>query len=115
VSFSQTTVTHVFEGADGSAASGSVTFTLTERMTQSGITILPAEITANLDASGHISQALTSNQDPGTIPQNAQWRVDWRISSATGSPVTESFFITVPPGPGTVDLGSLLPQQPIGG
>jgi len=114
VAFTQTTVTHGFVNADGTPASGSLTFSLLGRMTNGTTTIVPAEITANLDGSGHLSQALTSNEDPGTIPQNVQWRVDFRIT-AVGSPVTESFYITVPPGPGTTDLGSLLPQQPIGG
>jgi hypothetical protein len=114
MAFTQTTVTHTFENADGTPASGSLTFTLLARMTNGSTTIVPAEIPANLDGSGHLSQSLTSNQDPTTLPQNVQWRVDFRIT-AVGSPVTEAFYITVPPGPGTVDLGSLLPQQPIGG
>lgn len=114
MSFSQRTITHSFENADGTPASGNVTFTLLNRMTNGAITIIPAEITTPLDGSGNISQALTSNQDQGTLPQDVQWRVDFRITAA-GSPVTESFYITVPPGPGSTDLGSLLPQQPIGG
>lgn len=114
MAFTTQTITHTFENADGTAASGSLTFTLLGRMTNGSTTLIPAELTANLDGSGHLSQVLTSNQDAGTLPQDVQWRVDFRITAA-GSPVTESFFITVPPGPGTTDLGTLLPQQPIGG
>ena len=115
MAFTTRTITHTFQGADGSAATGSVTFRLTKRMTNGTVSILPAEITANLDASGNLSQVLTSNQDQGTFPLDAQWEIDWRMASASGSPVTETFYITVPPGPGSSDLGILLPQQPIGG
>lgn len=114
MAFSTRTITHSFEGADGSAASGSVTFQLSKRMTNGSTTVLPAEITANLVA-GALSQVLTANTDTGTIPQDAQWRVDWRISSATGSPVTETFWIVVPAGSGSIDLGTLLPQMSDGG
>lgn len=114
MSFTTRTITHTFENADGTPASGSITFTLLGRMTNGSTTIVPAEITASLDGSGNLSQSLTSNQDSGTLPQDVQWRVDFRIT-ATGSPVTETFTIVVPPGPGSTDLGSLLPQQPIGG
>lgn len=113
MSFSSCTITHNFENADGTAASGSITFGLTKRMTNGTTTIVPAEITANLNGSGALSQALTANNDPGTLPADAQWRVDFRILSS-GAPVTETFFITVPTGGGSADLGSLLPQEPYG-
>lgn len=109
--FSQATVTHTFENADGTPASGSIEFTLTKRMTNGTLTIVPASITANLNGSGALSQALTSNVDAATIPQDASWRVDFRILGAQ----QETFWIVVPTGGGTVDLGSLLSQQPIGG
>jgi hypothetical protein len=80
-------------------------------MTNGSTTIIPAEITANLNASGQLSQSLTSNVDALTVPQSTEWAVDFRILGAS----QETFSITVPPGPGPVDLGSLLPQQPIGG
>ncbi len=60
------------------------------------MTIVPSEITANLDATGHLSQAVTSNLDPGTIPAapgNTQWRVDIRILGAQ----VETYNVTVPP------------------
>lgn len=112
MAFTTRTITHTFVNADGTPASGSVEFTLTKRMTNGGVTIVPAKITAPLDTEGKISQSLTVNTDVDTIPQDASWRVDWRIM---GSPMPESYFITVAPGEGSVDLGSLLPQQPIGG
>lgn len=111
MSFTRATVTHTFENADGTPASGAVTFTLTKRMTNGTTTIVPSEITANLNSEGKLSQALTANDDPGTIPSDAQWRVDLRILGAPSEP----YFITVPTGGGTADLGSLLPTRPVGG
>lgn len=113
MAFTTRTITHQFNAADGSGASGTITFALTKRMSQVGTTIVPSEITATL-TNGALSQALTSNLDTGTVPQDAMWRVDFRIST-NGAPLTETFWITVPTGPGTTDLMSLLPQQPIGG
>jgi hypothetical protein len=111
VSFSQATISHSFENADGTAASGSITFQLSKRITNGTTTIVPAEITANLNGSGALSQALTSNVDVGTVPSDSTWIVSMRILGAS----VEEFSIVVPTGGGTVDLGSLLPQQPIGG
>lgn len=113
MAFSQRTITHNFEAADGSGASGTLTFALTKRMSNGSTTIVPSEITATL-TNGALSQALTSNVDVGTVPQDSQWRVDFRITTS-GAPLTETFWITVPTGPGSTDLGTLLPQQPIGG
>jgi hypothetical protein len=106
VSFTQSTITHTFTNADGTPASGSIEFTLTKMMTNGVNSIVPASITANLDASGDLSQALTSNGDTGTSPTDAQWRVDIRILGAQN--VTE--FIVVPTGGGSIDLATLLPS-----
>lgn len=91
--FSAPVITHSIENADGTAASGVVAFTLTQQMTNGTKTIVPAPISASLNGSGNISQALTSNFDFGTVPTGAQWRVDFRILGADQS----SFFIVVPP------------------
>lgn len=80
-------------------------------MTNGTTTLVPSEITANLNGSGELSQALTANNDAGTIPEDAQWRVDLRLLGDE----QETFVITVPTGGGSKDLGSLLPQQPLGG
>lgn len=114
MSFSTRQITHAFENADGTPASGSVTFSLSKRITNGSTTIVPAEITTSLDPTGNLSQTLTANNDVGTIPQDSQWRVDFRLATP-GAPVTETFWIVVPAGSGAIDLGSLLPQQPIGG
>jgi hypothetical protein len=80
-------------------------------MTNGTTSIVPAEVTANLDATGHLSQALTPNNDTATVPQNTTWQVDFRILGAS----EETFAITVPTNTATVDLGTLLPQQAYGG
>lgn len=108
--FTSATVVHAFENADGTPASGSITFVLSGRMTQTGKTITAGEITTNLDATGNLSQGLTSNVDAATVPQSTSWLMTMRIQGAE----TESFAIVVPSGGGTVDLATLLPQQPLG-
>ena len=108
MSFTTATITHLFSNADGTPASGSVTFNLTRRMTNGGTTVLPTEVTASLSGSGALSTTLTSNADSGTTPTDAQWRVTFRILGCD----IEQFYITVPAGGGTIDLGALLPESP---
>lgn len=104
--FTTRTITHTFSNADGTACSGSVTFNLTQRMTNGTSTLVPAsEVTGTLNAGGALSVVLTSNTDTGTVPTGAAWRVTFRLAGCD----IEQFYITVPPGPGTTDLGSLLP------
>jgi hypothetical protein len=94
--FSAPTISHSFENADATPASGAIQFTLTGRMQNGTKSIVPASITATLSGSGGLSQAVTSNLDPGTVPaapMNTQWRVDLRI---LGSSV-ETYYVTVPP------------------
>lgn len=109
--FTEATITHTVKNADGTAGSGSIEFTLTKRMTNGTTTLLPSAITANLNASGELSQKLTANNDAGTVPGDALWRVDFRLLGDQ----QETFYITVPAGGGSVDLGSLLSKQPQGG
>jgi hypothetical protein len=92
--FTAPVITHTWENADGTPASGSVTCSLTARMTNGTTSIVPAEITANLNSSGVLSQSLTSNCDAATTPPNAaQWKLDFRIQGAQ----LETFYIVVPP------------------
>lgn len=102
------TVTHTFTNADGTPASGEITFRLTKRMTNGPTTYVPATITANLNSSGQLSQTLLANNDTGTFPQDAQWACTFRI---LGSDI-EEFMITVPAtGTSPIDLGTLLPTS----
>jgi hypothetical protein len=112
VAFSTCTITHNFNNPDGTPASGSVVFSLSKRMTNGTTSIMPGvTVTSALNGSGALSQSLYANNDAGTNPTDAQWRVDIRIGVEDDGP----YFIQVPTGGGTVDLGTLLPQQPLGG
>lgn len=111
MSFTEPEIVHTFKNADRTPASGAIEFTLEQRVTNSGETIVPSSITANLNASGELKQKLTSTEDAGTVPSNARWRVDFRLLGDA----EQSFFIKVPPGSGTVNLSTLLPTQPLGG
>jgi hypothetical protein len=107
MSFSQTTITHRWVNADQTAASGSIVFALSDRITNGGVSIVPAsEITVNLDATGSISQAVTSNLDSGTTPLDSTWNVYIRVAGAS----QEEQVIVVPSAGGTVDLGTLLAE-----
>lgn len=112
MALSTRTVTHQFKNPDTTPASGSVIFTLSKRMTNGTTSVVPGlPVTAMLDASGNLSQALYANNDAGTSPTDAQWRVDIRVGNEDSGP----YFIVVPSGAGSVDLGTLLTLQPLGG
>lgn len=112
MAFTQATVTHKFTNPDGTAGSGSVVFQLTKRMTNGTTSIVPGiEVIGSLDSGGNLSVTLYANNDPGTVPGDSQWQVDIRVNSKDDGP----YFITVPTGGGTEDLGALLPQDQYGG
>jgi hypothetical protein len=113
VSLTTRTITHTVQNADGTAGSGTITFTLSKRITNGSTTVLPAPVVATLNGSGAISVNLYSNQDTGTFPADSTYRVDFRLLYAGSQ--EETFYITVPVGPGTTDLGSLLPANQYGG
>jgi len=111
MAFTKRTITHTFENADGTPSSGRITFTLTKRMTNGNKTITPSAIAVSLPTSGQLSVELFANNDSGTLPEDAQWKMELHILGAD----PEEFFITVPSGAGTVELATLLPTQPFGG
>jgi hypothetical protein len=111
VAFTKRKITHVITEPSGAAASGSVEFTLSHRVTNGAETIVPGSVSGALNASGELSVELPSNVDTGTTPGDSQYRVDFRITGAA----PETFWIVVPTGPGTTDLGSLLPKETPGG
>ena len=104
-------IVHQFNNADGTAASGSVSFLLTKRLTNSGTSIIPASVTVNLNGTGGLSASLYSNVDAGTTPGDSEYMVTFRLLGGQ----QEEFAIVVPVGPGPVDLGSLLPTNTTGG
>ena len=109
--FSSTTVTHTFLNADSSTATGKVTFTLDDEMTNGVMSVMPTRFEVTLDGSGDISQALVSNVDTNTTPPppwNTRWRVDFHITGAS----QRTYWIVVPSGGLTIDLFDLIPQMP---
>lgn len=107
-SFTYPTVQHTWQNADSTPSSGSVVFTLSKAITNGGITIAPTHVIATINASGGISQALVSNTDPGTVPQDSYWMITERVMGA----MDRSFSVQLPSasaGALTVDLGSLMP------
>ena len=109
MAFTSRTITHTFLNADGTAASGTVAFTLSGRMTNGSTSYMPAsKVTATIDGSGDISVSLPANDDTDTAPTGIMWQVTIDVAGAAR---TEQYFITVPSsGSGDVDLGSLLPS-----
>jgi hypothetical protein len=106
VAFTQRTVTHVFLNGDLTAASGSVAFVLDKLITNDGTSLIPLDITSSLDGSGNLSQSLTCNTDADTLPTDSQWRVDITLAGALS---TQTYYVSVPPGIGPIDLFSLIP------
>jgi hypothetical protein len=105
IAFTRRTLTHTFKSPSGAALAGSAEFTLSERMSQPGETILPEPVTATFNAAGEMSVELPSNKDAETTPGDTQYRLDLRIVGQD----PQTFWIVVPTGPGTTDLYSLLP------
>lgn len=106
--FTHATISHQFINADGTPASGSLEFTLETALTNGSVTLVTGtHVSASLDASGNVSQQLTSTSDVGTFSQgDALWRCDQRI---TGQPAPSPFSFAVPSGGVSVDLGTLMP------
>lgn len=110
--FTTQTITHTFTNCDGTPASGSVTFRLTKRMTNSGSTIGPGTVTGTLNGTGQLSVSLFANDDTATFPADAQWMVNIRILGWDA----EQYAVTVPHSASSpIDLGTLLPSvAPVG-
>lgn len=109
MAFTAVTVTGKFEGESGAAASGTLTFCLTETMANSDVVVAPAPIVVDLDASGSFSQTLLANDDTGTTPPGVMYGVTEQITGAE----PRDYFITVPSGLGaTVDISTLMPAGP---
>lgn len=113
--FTMITVTHSFKNLDGSTASGIVAFRLTKRITNGSESYTPEiPLHSTLDSSGNLTATLPANDDPATLPADSQYTVAFLLNGAANQMLSEEpYFITVPsaaPG-GTVDLGTLLPDQ----
>ena len=110
--FTKAKISEKFSNVDGSTTQGHVVLTLTKRMSNGSETIVPSEIEALINEStGEISVELPANNDAGTVPEDAKYRVDLRIVGDE----RQSYYIEVPPGGGSYTLSELLPQGVLGG
>ncbi|GAC1373745.1 MAG: hypothetical protein NVSMB4_00660 [Acidimicrobiales bacterium] len=109
MAFTAVTVTGTYQREDGTPASGTVTFTLTApiRDNVTNVTRIPVDIVATLNASGAISQIVTANDDPTTLPTGTGYMVVERISGASN----RLYTVIVPRAGGTVDISTLAPTS----
>jgi len=102
VAFTQVTVTRDYDLATGSAPSGQVSFTPSDWLVNSGVTVPAAPVVALLDAAGKVAVVLVANTDPDTVPAGSYYLVQEDI---TGQP-RRIYQITIPASVGgfTVDI-----------
>ena len=106
MAFTTVTLTGTFKDAAGVAQAGTLTFTLTAGVANSGQTVAPSPITVTLNGSGAFSQSLIATDDAGTTPQGVQYGVTEQISGAQ----PRDYFITISAANApTVDLSALTP------
>jgi hypothetical protein len=106
---SSVTITHAYTGLDGSASSGSVSFTLSGPLRNGGVTLPGGQPLVVTLTNGALSVSLPANDDSGSIPSGTSYSVTERI---VGASETE-YPITVPSASNglTIDLASLLPSD----
>lgn len=94
----------------GEPASGTVTFTLTQPITNGTDTIPCAPVSATLDGTGSFSHPLPATDDPGTVPQGVWYGVTEQIAGAQ----PRDYFIQVSatgPNPLTLSPPATLPWR----
>jgi hypothetical protein len=105
--FTEITVTGSFVTQAGRPAAGTVTFTLTQAMSNGDVTVPADPITVNLDSEGQFSTILLANDDPGTTPQGVQYGVTEQVTGAQ----PRDYFILVSRSTNPVSLSSLMPGE----
>ena len=92
--------------AEGQAASGTVTFTLT-RPVANGTMIVPSSpLVVSLDTDGNLSATLVATDDIGTAPAGIWYSVTEQLDGAQ----PRDYFIFISAiGPNPVQLASLIP------
>jgi hypothetical protein len=113
---------------DAIPAAGSIFFTasptLIKNITASPdpVTILPAVVEATLDSEGYLCGygttrgiVLVATDDPDGNPVDWTWRVDFRLTDQSGSPLSVAPFSFELPGDTSVDLTLAAPVQAANG
>lgn len=73
--FTQVTVTRDYDLATGAAPTGTVSFTPSAWLVNTGVTVVAAPVVAALDVAGAITVDLAANTDPGTAPVDSYYTV----------------------------------------
>jgi hypothetical protein len=104
VAFTQIVVTRDYDLATGSPPAGTVSFTPSAWLVNSGVTIPAASVVATLDVAGKISISLAANTDPGTVPAGSYYTV----AEVIVGQARRSYRIYIPYDAGPVlDLGQV--------
>lgn len=106
--FTTVTVTGSY-GIQGDAPEGTVTFTLTQSVSNGGLTVLCAPLIVELDADGGLSVVLVATDDAGTAPAGVWYGVTEQI---TGAQPRDSFILVSATDAPTAALDALLPSTP---
>ena len=111
MAFTIRTIVHSFLNLDQTPASGSVELQLTGAMTNGSQTYAAsAPIIAPLDPSGNLSVSVPANDDAATLPLGRMYQVTLKIAGAR----PETYTVSVPSaGTGSIDLGTLYPQDEV--
>lgn len=116
MAFTNITITATEERPDGTPAQGSVTVTLSERITNSGVSVDPTPITGTLNTSGQLVNSsghpfvVVANDDTGTTPAGSFYSFVVEFDNA---PLDQfDAVVSHTAGGGTVDLSALWPSVP---
>ena len=110
MAFTLIKVHHLFKNPTGSPSSGVIAFRLSARMTNGGVTYAEqVPVHSTLSVTGKLTVTLPANDDTGTTPKGSTYLATFMLNGYSGDEVA----ITIPhtATTGTVDLGTLLPQQ----
>lgn len=105
--FTLVEVSGTVTGQAGQPASGTVTFTLTQSMSNGNVIVPPQPVVATLSGSGHFSVWLYANDDLGTVPQGVRYGVTEQVAGAQ----PRDYFIVVSHVASTADLSTLMPGE----
>lgn len=104
MAFTHVTITRDYDLATGAAPAGSVVFTPSAWLVNSGVTVPAAAVAARLDTTGQITVDLVANTDPATAPAGSYYTVRENI---VGQP-TRTYTVIIPHSAGSlVDLSGL--------
>lgn len=106
--FTPITLMGTFASQPGQTASGELTFTLTQGMSNANTTLPATPIKVQLDEEGSFSVQLAANDDPETEPQGVLYGVTEIIVGAQ----PRDYFIKLSREQLTVDISTLMPGEP---